>query len=308
LQRLHLDKRGTTVIDGVFVGLSTIDVIYHVQDFPAANAKVAARSQKLIVGGPATNAAITFSRLGGRATLVAAVGRHPFAGIIRDELERFGVQLIDLSPDFKDAPAISSIAVDDAGRRNVISANAAPIDIPPAAVDRRVCEQARILLVDGHAMQACQAWAGAAKELGGPVVFDGGSWKDGTEELLKSVHTAICSADFAPPECKSKRELVRFLWGRGVGNVALTHGAEPVLFFTEEKAGEVPVPQVEAIDTVGAGDIFHGAFCYFYAAGKSFEAALEAAAGIAAESCRYHGTREWMEHFSSGRGGAGAIN
>ncbi len=288
------------MIDGVFVGLSTIDIIYDVQEFPVANAKVAARSQQVIVGGPATNAAITFSRLGGRATLVTAIGRHPLGRIICDELEKFNVKLIDLSPECSDVPAISSVAVDEAGRRNVISANATRIDMPTAVVDRRVCEQAGILLVDGHAMQACQAWAGAAKELGKPVVFDGGSWKDGTEEVLKSVHTAICSADFAPPGCTSRRGLVRLLWGLGVLNVALTHGAEPVRFFNEEKAGEVPVPQVNAVDTVGAGDIFHGAFCYFYAAGKSFEAALEAASGIAAESCRYRGTREWMKHLTAG--------
>ncbi len=287
------------MIDGVFVGLSTIDVIYDVHEFPVANAKVAARSQQVIVGGPATNAAITFSRLGGRSTLVTAIGRHPLGRMIRDELEKFNVELIDLNPEFSDVPAISSVAVDDAGRRNVISANTAQIHVPPAAVDRRVCERAGILLVDGHAMQACQAWAGAAKELGKPVVLDGGSWKDGSEELLMSVHTAICSADLAPPGCMSRRGLVRLLWGRGVVNVALTHGAEPVRFFTEEKAGEVPVPGVQAVDTVGAGDIFHGAFCYFYAAGKSFEAALEAAAGIAAESCRYRGTREWMKHLTA---------
>jgi sugar/nucleoside kinase (ribokinase family) len=53
------------VIDGVFVGLSTIDVVYRVADFPAANTKAAANSQDVFVGGPATNAAIAFTFLGG---------------------------------------------------------------------------------------------------------------------------------------------------------------------------------------------------------------------------------------------------
>jgi sugar/nucleoside kinase (ribokinase family) len=59
-------------------------------------------------------------------------------------------------------------------------------------------------------------------------------------------------------------------------------------------SGSVPVPRVEAVDTMGAGDIFHGSFCYFTAIGHGFVEALEMAARIAAESCRFRGTREWM--------------
>ena len=61
---------------GIFVGLSTIDVVYGVDEFPAANTKVAAHSQEVFVGGPATNAAVTFAQLGGEPALVTAVGRN----------------------------------------------------------------------------------------------------------------------------------------------------------------------------------------------------------------------------------------
>lgn len=289
-------QRGCTVIDGVFVGLSTIDVIYNVTDFPAANAKVSALSQQVFAGGPATNAAITFSHLGGKATLVSAVGCHPISSVIREELKRFAVDHIDLNTEFAELAAISSVAVDAAGRRNVVSANATRISMPPAVVDRRLCEQAKVLLVDGHAMQACQAWASEAKALGKPVVLDGGSWKDGAAELLRSVHTVICSADFRAPGCGSEDELARFLKGFGVTNVAITHGARPVRYFSEHAVGEIAAPEVEAVDTMGAGDVFHGAFCYLFAAGRAFEDALRGAAEIASASCRYRGPRAWMEH------------
>ena len=285
------------MIDGIFVGLSTIDVVYRVTEFPAANAKVAAKSQDIFVGGPATNAAIAFSRLGGKAALVTAVGLHPVSAIVRDECRKFAVDCIDLNPEFVDAPPISSVVVDESGRRNVVSANALRIQIPPAVVDQRICEEAKFVLVDGHAMQACRAWASAAKAAGKPVVMDGGSWKDGTDELLKSVHTVICSADFAAPGCTSESALVKYFLSRGVTNVAITQGAQPLRFFAGGKAGEIPVHKVVAVDTMGAGDIFHGAFCYFFSIGKSFEEALQLAAEIASESCRYQGTREWMEHL-----------
>jgi sugar/nucleoside kinase (ribokinase family) len=250
-------------IEGVFVGLSTIDVVYNVAEFPVANTKVAARSQDVFIGGPATNAAFAFSRLGGKATIVAAVGRHPVSNLIRDEVKKFAVDCIDLYPELNEIPSISSVAVDEAGRRNVVSANTARLRIPFPVVNRRVCEQAKVVMVDGHAMQACLEWASAAKELGKPVVLDAGSWKNGTDELLKSVHTVICSADFAAPGCVTESELVEYLQDRGVTNVAITHGAEPVRFFSDANSGEIPVPHVDVVDTMGAGDVFHGAFCYF---------------------------------------------
>jgi sugar/nucleoside kinase (ribokinase family) len=280
---------------GIFVGLSTIDIVYNVDEFPAANCKVAARSQDLFAGGPATNASIAFAHLGGQPTLVAALGRHPLAAVIREDLARYAVQFIDLHPDFDGAPALSSVAVDRNGNRNVVSANAVRIPAPPAVVDQELCARASILMADGHSMQACQAWAKAARALGTPVVLDGGSWKPGTEELLKHVDTAICSADFLPPGCSGQDDAIRYLQRAGVRQIAITQGAGPVRYLSGAASGSMPVPRVQSVDTTGAGDIFHGAYCYFAALGRGFVEALEEAARIAANSCRFHGTREWMK-------------
>ncbi len=282
----------------IFVGLSTIDIVYEVDQFPGANAKIVARSQYVLVGGPATNASVTFAHLGGKATLVTAVGSNGLAAAVRGELERNSIQLVDLNPNFDGAPALSSVFVDGHGNRNVVSANATRIATPPAHVDRSLCDQASIVLVDGHHMQACQAWAAAAHSRGTPVVLDGGSWKDGTEDLLKSAGTAICSADFLPPGCASRDEVIQFLKSHGAANVAITNGAEPIQFVSGQSSGTLRVPQVDVVDTMGAGDILHGAYCYFASMGRGFIESLAEAAKIASESCRYAGTREWMKHVS----------
>ena len=278
----------------IFVGLSTIDVVYRVDEFPSPNSKVAAQSQDVFVGGPATNASIAFAHLGGKSTLVTAVGRNAMAGVIVDELCRYSVKLIDLNPEFDDAPVISSISVNTDGERNVVSANAARVNALPAQIDEAVLQQASIVLVDGHYMQACLAWSSAAGARGIPVVLDGGSWKAGTDELLKNIDTAICSADFMPPGCSTRDGVIDCLQGYGVTNIAITNGAEPIQFDSGKSSGTVPVPQVHLVDTMGAGDILHGAFCYFASTGHGFIDALQEAAGVASESCRFHGTRAWM--------------
>jgi len=227
------------------------------------------------------------------------VGRNALASVIRAELERYSVQLIDLKPDFEDAPVISAITVDKAGNRNVVSANAMRVAAPPARVDPELCRQARIVMVDGHYMEACQAWAAAARACGTPVVFDGGSWKDGTEELLQFVHTAICSADFMPPKCSSRNEVIQFLKNSGIANIAITNGSAPIEFLCGQSSGSIRVPAVDVVDTMGAGDILHGAYCHFASLGRDFVDSLTQAARIASESCRYAGTREWMKHLAA---------
>jgi sugar/nucleoside kinase (ribokinase family) len=290
----------------LFVGLSTIDLVYRVEEFPAANTKVAAQSQSVFIGGPATNAAIACAHLGAEATLVTAVGRHALAGAIREELEKHEVRLIDLNPEFDDVPAISAVTVDKAGNRNVVSANAVRIPVASVRVDGELCRQAQALMVDGHFMQACQAWATAARASGTPVVLDGGSWKSGTDELLKSVETAICSADFRPPGCMSADDVFRFLKAAGVQNIAISNGAGPIRILARESSATVHVPHVDVVDTMGAGDILHGAYCHFASMGFGFVDALTRAAAIASESCRYAGTREWMAHSLGGSRSVGA--
>jgi sugar/nucleoside kinase (ribokinase family) len=278
---------------GVFVGLSTIDLVHAIDEFPPANTKAVARRQEVFVGGPATNAAITFSLLGGKATLVSVVGRHAVAPLVADELRKYKVDLIDLASQSELSPAISSVWVNQRGQRSVVSVNATGLEIPNPQVDQSSLREASTLLVDGNFMGACHVWATAARALEIPVIFDGGSWKPGTDQLLNLVDIAICSADFLPPGCTSEGTVIQYLQNAGVRQVAITHGANPVRFVAGSHSGLIEVPQIDAVDTTGAGDIFHGAFCFHTSNGSSFVEALREAAGIATASCQFHGTREW---------------
>ena len=78
---------------------------------------------------------------------------------------------------------------------------------------------------------------------------------------------------------------------------AITRGEKPILYGENEISAEIPVEKAEAVDTLGAGDIFHGAFCYgYFEKGYSCEEALKFAGKVASESVKYRGPREWMKH------------
>ena len=154
-----------------------------------------------------------------------------------------------------------------------------------------------IVLIDGHQMALGCAIAQKAKTENIPVVIDGGSWKPGFDKLLPFVDYAICSANFYPPDCHNSEEVFAYLNQIGIPHIAITHGEKPIQYLSHNLSQSeikiLDVPKIQAADTLGAGDIFHGAFCH-YVLQETFTTALEEAAKIAALSCQFFGSRRWM--------------
>lgn len=284
---------------GLFVGLATLDMVYRVPEHPGPNRKVVAVRQDLAAGGPAANAAVTFAALGGAARLVTGLGAHPLGRFAAAELAGRGVVVRDTAMEWAEPPAVASILVQDStGERAVVSTHAAGMTVTPPDDLAVEVAKADVLLVDGHHPALALPAARAAAEAGVPVILDGGSWKLATEKLLPYVTVAACSADFRVPGCASPPEAARALARYGVVTVLVTRGPDPVLWWSGGWSGSVPVPQVVARDTLGAGDVFHGALCWAVALGADVvvpEAAVRFAAAVAALRCSIVGPRAWLD-------------
>ncbi|PZV09434.1 MAG: ribokinase [Leptolyngbya sp.] len=294
---------------GLFIGLTTLDLIYLAENLPARNQKLVASDYAAAAGGPATNAAVAFGALGGRASLLSVVGCHPMTQLIRADLQQCGVSLLDLDPEWSESPPVSSIIVTKpTGDRAVISINAAKLQATPAQIPANVLQDVDIVLLDGHQIAVGKAISQQANALNIPVVLDGGSWKPGLEAVLPFVDYAICSANFHPPNCTTQADVVAYLTDSGIAHIAITQGEQPIWYgdsrrescgklrerFTNHAAiGTIPVPKIQPVDTLGAGDIFHGAFCHFILQ-TNFVDALAKAAEVAARSCLSFGTRQWI--------------
>jgi len=280
---------------GLFIGMVTLDLVYLSSKLPGNNQKVVASDYTVAAGGPATNAAVTFSYLGNQGTILGVVGTHPITHLIRGDLESQGVAIADLDPTTPQPPPVSSIIVTQAtGDRAVISLNATKMQISsnqlPAALDLVV----DLVLIDGHQIEAGCAIAQLAKDNNIPVVIDGGSWKPGFEKVLPFVDYAICSANFYPPGCSTSEEVIAYLAAAGIPHIAITQGENPIQYLSRGVSGQLPVPQINAVDTMGAGDVFHGAFCH-YILEQNFTDSLAAATKIASHSCQFFGSRRWMQ-------------
>ncbi|NET57907.1 MAG: sugar kinase [Symploca sp. SIO2E6] len=281
--------------NGLFVGMVTLDLVYLTDQLPDSNQKVVASDYTVAAGGPATNAAVTFSYLGYQASILGVVGKHPITELIRRDLATYRVEIIDLDSTIPEPPPVSSIMVTQgSGDRAVISINATKMQVGSDQLPLDILSGIDVVMVDGHQMAVGLALARSAKSNNLVVVIDGGSWKPGFETVLPFVDYAICSANFYPPGCSNSGEVITYLAAAGVPHIAITQGEKPIRYYSNGISGKLTIPPITTVDTLGAGDVFHGAFCH-YILKENFTEALNAAAKVASLSCQFFGTRQWME-------------
>lgn len=284
---------------GLFVGLTTLDVVHRAPRRPGPDEKLTAARQDVAAGGPAANAAVTFAALGGRARLLTALGRGPLAAAARADLEDHGVEVVDVAP--PDHPlAVSAVLVEEGtARRSVVSTDAGrPVD-PPPALDVGAPD---VVLVDAHHPRLAVAvldGLAAARRPRPPVLLDTGRWKPQLAVLLPRADVAVAPADLVLPRAGADPltggpPLAAALLARGPSAVVVTHGADPVEWWDGSGHGTHAVPAVDAVDTLGAGDAFHGAYAAALAAGVTTPEAVALAADVASRRVRRAGPRAWL--------------
>jgi sugar/nucleoside kinase (ribokinase family) len=281
---------------GFFVGRSTYDLDFSVEAYPDEDTKVRADKLLTMAGGPGLNAAVIYAALGFPSTLLSVVGAGRFADAVREDIGGFGVRFIDAAANQPDVLPVSSVIVNpNKATRTVVSSN------PPVRISKpgervwRTLEGSKVVLIDGHIPELALAVIREASRRKIPVVMDGGNWRDVHAELLPFVDYAVVSEKFLPPGTKSAEDVFEHLTQVGVGHIAITRGERTLSWRAGDQTGAFEPPAVHPVDTLGAGDIFHGAFCYSLVAEGDFVTALKKAAEVAAFSTTMWGTRSWIK-------------
>ncbi len=289
------------MVNGIFAGRTTIDSIAYPERPPGVNEKVPGVANGMILpGGAAHNAAAAFAALGGDTTLVTKVGSSLESSIVDFDLRCLGISLIDCMKDQNFRLPISNIMVFETGERQIItSPHQIHTDIRFAEEEiEDALSKADICMFDTRYPSITLWLAEQARKHSVTTVLDGGNWQDRLEQLIPFIDIVICSDDFMPPGTKTHEDVRDYLKQKGVKEVAVTRGGESILYFNDKQSFEISVPKVDAVDTMGAGDIFHGSFCYYYVENKgNMKDALEKSSKIASFSCLYHGTRSWIHHL-----------
>lgn len=292
----------------ICIGLATLDVIQAVDALPTPNAKAVAQDFVVAAGGPAANAAVACAHLRTPTTLVTALPAHPLAEVINADLVAHGVD-VQVAATYAGPPITASILVTAAtGERAIVSpSGVATLGNPPPTAALPSLNGVGALLIDGYFRALAAPLVAQARSRGIPVILDGGSFKAHTPEVARWADIAVVSEDFAVPAgradggaaaSRDPAAVVAWFAELGVASVVITRGGDPLLYSTPVGRGEVPPPRVDVVDTLGAGDVFHGALLHRITAlgwdhGR-LPADLAAAATVAARSVTSFGTRAWL--------------
>ena len=273
----------------VCVGIAVLDLIFEVDAIPAAASKYPARSCREVAGGIAANAAMAVARLGGRARLVSRLGDDGAGRSLLAALAAAGVDGSALETRRSangtggGHTSTSAVMVDPEGERMLVNHKdpvlfeGLPSEAAFAGADAVMC--------DLRWPAAARAALAAAAEAGVPGVLDYDiSPEDGGALLPLASHVIFAE------------EALRALQGDGdletaLGKMARAHpdaafavtaGAGGAFWTAKGERGHVPAVPVCAVDTLGAGDVFHGVAALGLAEGLSFPEALAFAAAAAA--------------------------
>lgn len=276
------------------IGMPVRDLTFRVEAMPARGSKANATHLAEICGGNALNAAIAMARLGGRVSFAGPMGdaRETSSGFI---LERMAVEGIDTShivhmPDV--TTPVSAIIIDATGERTLtIYRDPAlwTVRLPDADALLADCQA---VLVESRCASFCVDLCTEACRRGVPII----AGVDRAMSLQDGLLTAASHLLFASEQVQETAgiaddgEALRRLSQLTPAFLAATRGPRGTIWLNEAgELEETPAFPVQAVDTLGAGDVFHGAFALRLVEGRGMREALRFAAAAAALKCTRHG-------------------
>jgi sulfofructose kinase len=279
----------------IAVGHAALDYVYKIAAFPPSPTKVRALEHIASGGGMAANASACIARLGGKVSLWSRVGDDDAGAIIRQQLVRAGVDTTCVRVFSGIRSPTAAVIVDKRGERLIVSEDDHALPLTPEWLPVSDIATSRVVMSDLTWLEGTEMAFRAARVKNIPTVLD---IDLGSGQLLANVIGITDFAIFSAPafrlfvEGANDRERLARLIGLGVRHAGVTMGAKGYAWINRDGGeGHQAAFHVEAIDTTGAGDAFHGAFALALAEGSEDAECARIASAVAALSCRGLGAR-----------------
>jgi len=248
-------------MEALFIGQTYIDVTVLADAIPTGDEKAVARDYAVSFGGNAVTAAFACAKLGVKPDLLASLANDWLGQMFSDMAARYD---IPVHPRAVKRSSLSFV-IPNNGKRAILRARDDKYLHPFPTLNLDGC---RLLHLDGHQPDAAIAYAKLCREKGILTSLDGGSVRANTPDLLGFIDVAVVAESFCDQMELTPGEMLTHLHAKGCRIGAVTLG-ERGMVWIDEKAEKrempaLPVPSSRIVDTSGAGDVFHGAYCYAY--------------------------------------------
>jgi sugar/nucleoside kinase (ribokinase family) len=272
-------------------GIIVLDEVFQVASFPPPDGKVQAEGFFVVNGGCAANAAVAIARLGGRVALAGPLGGpagedsngdRVLAALAREGVDCAGCQRIAGL-----ATALSAIFIDAHGDRMIVTYRDDRIATAVPADPTRLVAGADAVLADNRFPDFVRPICAAARERGITVVLDADRPTQMSEDLFRIATHVVFSSEClrATTGIDDLGAALQRVAGATEAFLAVTNGPGDVLWLDGRTLRRSPVFPIKAVDTLAAGDVFHGGFTLALAEGRELAAAMRFAAAAAGLKC-----------------------
>ncbi|OWV89857.1 carbohydrate kinase [Rhizobium sp. R635] len=279
------------------VGAAVLDTLFRVRSLPTGQGKILPYEMLQIAEGMASSAAFAVARLGGHASLWGAVGDDAAGERIIADLSASGIDTSGMAVVRGARSAVSTILIDDDGERLIVPFYDVRLHDTVKPVTEREVSSFDAVLVDVRWPKLALAALSAARGAGKPAILDGDVAGNGVIELLAPAASHIVFSQPAAERLAGTTdpvELVGLLKRKfEQAFISVTAGENGCFWFDEQtgKIRHLAAPRVRAVDTLAAGDIFHGAFALAIAEGMPIEETMRLSSMAAALKCQVFGGR-----------------
>ena len=281
--------------DIVGVGLNATDTLLIVPHFPQYAGKVPFQQEILSPGGQVASAMVACASLGLRTKYIGTVGDDERGRIQMESLRGTGINLDSVQVRPNCANQSAYIIIDrSTGERTVLWRREECLRLDPEQIDPEQIACARLLHIDGHDTPAVARAAAIARAHGIPVTVDVDTIYQGFDQVLPNVDYLVASSEFPAAWTGNNdpfQALATLQKMYGMRVAAMTLGAHGSLALMDGRFHYAPAYVVNCVDTTGAGDVFHGAFCYAVLQEMRMQDALEFSNAMAALNCTALGAR-----------------
>ena len=279
----------------ICTGLAVLDHVFYLPEIPKEPIKSFASSYQISGGGNAATAAVSISRAGGKAIFWGSLGDDLNGDIILSELEEFGVEVNDVNRINGLNSSVSCVLINNTGERLITNYTDNKLIKKADWLPLAKLKNSDAVLADLRWQEGALKTLRRASELGIPGVLDADLAPIGlNEEVIKNASHVLFSKPALDEFTQGKSIVEALHWISEInsGWAGVTEGSSGVRWLDNGKIKHVPAFKVETVDTLGAGDVFHGVFALSLAEGHLENNALILASAAAALSCSRSGGRK----------------
>ena len=292
--RFNLSFLNNKPFEVVGMGLNSVDFLSLVPQFPTLNSKMEILQFSKQGGGQVATAMVALSRWGIRTKYIGKVGDDELGDFSLDSLRQDGVDVSSVTIEPNATNQFAMIIVDRvSGERTILWNRDKQLMYREGELRREEVCSGKILHLDGHDIQAAIQCAQWAKEERIPTVIDLDKIEPLTSELIKKIDFVIISSNFPTlfTGISDREKALIEMQRQAPGFLCATLGREGAAALVDGNILRVKGFKVDAVDTTGAGDVFHAGFIYGLLQNWEVREILRFANAMAALKCRDLGGR-----------------